>query len=397
MVIVEQCVPETQNNEVHTYSEWGSIQIMIRLGSPSTQTLVANLEESIPKLMRAATVPGLAITLIQEGGIVWSQAFGVRNRVTQEPVTLDTLFEAASLSKPLFAYVALKLCEKGVLDLDRPLVEYMPDLCLPIVLPSSGPSPQPLALEKSQLELVTTRHVLSHTTGFPNWPSPEQPLKRYHMPGERFSYSGTGYSILQAIVEIITGQLAAKYVQVNILEPFGMKNSRFVWTGQENLAVAVGHNENGEPTEKALWPEMIAGASLHSTPADFAKFMLAVLRPSADNPYHVGSNLANEMLTSHVKVNDSYSWHETWPKPEIKLNEFVRWGLGWGIQHTSIDVSFWHWGDNGNYKNFAIGSGQEGLGIVIMTNGKNGQQVYKEILYEIIGGEYPGLDWLMSM
>jgi hypothetical protein len=102
-----------------------------------------------------------------------------------------------------------------------------------------------------------------------------------------------------------------------------MNNSRFVWSGKENLAVAVGHNENGEPTEKALWPEMIAGASLHSTPTDFAKFMLAVMRPSADNPYHLCSTLAKEMLVPQVKVNDSASWREDWPKPEIKLNEIA--------------------------------------------------------------------------
>ena len=370
---------------------------MIRLGSTSTQTLVDRFEEGIPKLMKEATVPGLAMTLIREGGIVWSQGFGLRNRVTQEPVTLDTLFEAASLSKPLFAYAALKLYKKDVLDLDTPLVDYMLDDCLSITPPTASSSPQQMALDKPQLEHVTVRQVLSHTTGFPNWPSKEQPLKVHFVPGERFSYSGTGYSVLQAIVEIITGQPAAAYVQANILDPFGMKHSRFVWTGQENLAVAVGHNENGDPQEKALWPAMIAGASLHSTPADFAKFMLAVMRPSADNPYHLDSHLAKEMLTSQVKVNDSAPWHEDWPKPEVKLNEFVSWGLGWGIQHTATDVSFWHWGDNGNYKNFAVGSGQEGLGVVIMTNGKNGQQVYKEILGEIMGGEYPGLDWLINI
>jgi len=370
---------------------------MVRLGSMSTQTLVDRFEEGIPKLMKDATVPGLGITLIREGRIVWSQAFGVRDRVTQAPVTLDTVFEAASFSKPLFAYASLKLCENGVLDLDTPLAEYMPDRRISITLPTSGSSPQQLVLDKPQLELVTARHVLSHTSGFPNWPSKEQPLKTHLVPGERFSYSGTGYSVLQSIVEIITGQPSAEYAQVNILEPFGMKNSRFVWTGQENLSVALGHSENGEPMEKGLWPEMIAGASLHSTAADFAKFMLAVMRPSADNPYHLSSNLAKEMLTPQVKVNDSAPWREDWPKPEIKLNESVSWGLGWGLQHTATDVPFWHWGDNGNYQNFAIGSRQEGLGIVIMTNGKNGQQVYEGILCEIMGGEYPGLDWLMNM
>jgi hypothetical protein len=102
------------------------------------------------------------------------------------------------------------------------------------------------------------------------------------------------------------------------------------------------------------------------------------------------------MLTSQVQVNDSLPWHKDWPKPEINLNERVGWGLGWGIQHTANGASFWHWGDNDTYKNFAIGFRQEGFGIVIMTNGENGQEVYKGILYESIGGEYPGLDWLMN-
>lgn len=204
-------------------------------------------------------------------------------------------------------------------------------------------------------------------------------------------------TLVDSIVEIITGLPSVEYTQANILEPFGMKNSRFVWTGQENLPVALGHNEKGEPTEKALWLEMIAGASLHSTPTDFAKFMLAVMRPSADNPYHLSSTLTREMLTPQVKVNDSATWHEDWPKPEIKLNEFVSWGLSWGIQHTATGDSFWHWGDNGNYQNFAIGSRKEGLGIVIMTNGKHGQQVYQGILSEIVGGWYPGLAWLKNL
>jgi CubicO group peptidase (beta-lactamase class C family) len=280
---------------------------MLKLSSTSFQTLVDNLKEGVPKLMNEATVPGLAIALIRDGSLVWSQAFGIRNRDTQEPVTRDTLFEAASLSKPLFAYASLKLCDKGILDLDTPLVEYMPDHRISIALPTSGSSPQYLVLDKPQLELVTVRQVLSHTTGYPNWPSKEYPLKLHHNLGERFSYSGTGYSVLQSIVEIITGQPAAEYARVNILEPFGMNNSRFVWSGKENLAVAVGHNENDEPMEKALWPEMIAGASLHSTPADFAKFMLAVMRPSADNPYHLCSTLAKEILVPQVKVNDSAS------------------------------------------------------------------------------------------
>ncbi|MEZ4769409.1 MAG: serine hydrolase domain-containing protein [Caldilineales bacterium] len=370
---------------------------MNRIGKLSTDRLADSLEEAIPKLMEEATVPGVAITLVREGTIAWSRAFGVRNRITQEPVTLDTVFEAASLSKPLFAYVSLKLCDRGILDLDTPVVDYIPECCLTIALPTPGDSREKLVIDKAQLALVTTRHLLSHTAGYPNWPSKEQPLKTYFVPGERFAYSGTGYSILQSIVETVTDQTAIACAQQNVLEPLGMENSRFVWAGTEDLQVALGHNEAGTPTEKASWPEMIAGASLHCTATDFAKFVLAVMRPSPDNPYHLSSDLTKEMLTPQVKTNDSATWHVNWPNPETELFEQVSWGLGWGIQHLMSDDSFWHWGDNGNYQNFVIGSAEEGAGIVIMTNGKNGKQVYQRILRGIIGGEYPSLDWLMSL
>ena len=347
----------------------------------STRALDENLER-IPELMEKTAVPGLSLTLIRGNRVFCSRAFGVRSRVSQEPVTPDTVFEAASLSKPVFAYASLKLCETGILDLDTPLVEYLPEPYVP---------------DEPRLELVTMRHVLSHTPGFPNWRPKGQPLRMHFAPGERFSYSGEGYVYLQAVIEHVTGQTSVEYIGATILKPFGMKNSRFVWTGQKDLPVAVGHDENGEPVEKKLWPEMNAAASLHCTPADLGKFMLAVMRPSAENTAHLGSEMTKKMLTPQVQVNDSAPWHEDWPKPTVQVNDLVSWGLGWGIQHTSTGDSFWHWGDNGCYRAFAAGFPKEGMGVVIMTNGKNGQQAIRDILHQIVGGDYPGLDWLEQM
>jgi hypothetical protein len=121
--------------------------------------------------------------------------------------------------------------------------------------------------------------------------------------------------------------------------------------------------------------------------------MLAVMRPSAKNAFHLEAELTRTMLTPHVPVNDSAPWHPDWPKPQIKLNDRISWGLGWGIQESASSLAFWHWGDTGSYRAFAIGS-CDGHGIVIMTNGKNGQRVVRGILTDLIGGEYPALDWL---
>jgi CubicO group peptidase (beta-lactamase class C family) len=199
---------------------------------------------------------------------------------------------------------------------------------------------------------------------------------------------------LQAVVAQIVGQEPAEYVRSNLLKPLGMKNSYFTWNVQHNLAAAVGHDEKGTATEKRLWQDMYAAASLHCTAKDLGEFMCAVMRPSPQKTHHLSSEMTQEMLRPQVQVNDSAPWDKDWPKPEIKINTLVSWGLGWGLQHTSEGDSIWHWGDNGNYRAFAIGFPEKGHGIVIMTNGKNGQQVINCILRNIVGGDYPGLNWL---
>jgi CubicO group peptidase (beta-lactamase class C family) len=345
----------------------------------SAENLISDLAEQVPALMLKNNVPGLSMAILRDANIFWSGVFGVRSNITKEPVTQDTVFEAASLSKPVFAYAVLKLCEDKKLDLDVPLVEYLPSPFIP---------------NEPRLNLITPRHVLSHTTGFPNWRLKGEPLKMYFTPGERFSYSGEGYKYLQAVVEHIIGKYLPDYMIVELLKPLAMDNSRFTWNGDVNLPVAVGHAENGEAKEKYLWKEMNVAASLHSTPNDFANFMCAVMRPMTENPAHLGIKMAREMLKEQIKVNDSVPWDDDWPKPEITTSDLAGWGLGWGIQHTLQGDSFWQWGDNGNYRAFAVGYPNDGNGLVIMTNGEKGQKVINSILKDIIGGEYPGIDLL---
>ena len=343
------------------------------------ENLTDKLYEQIPALMQKENVPGLSLCLIRDAELFWSGAFGVRSNESKEQVTEDTLFEAASLSKPVFAYAVLKLCETGGLDLDIPLEKYLAEPYLP---------------NEPRLKILTTRHVLSHTTGFPNWRPEGKELKMYFTPGERFSYSGEGYMYLQAVVEHITGQDPAQFMDAKVLKPLGMDSSHFVLTELIDLPIAVGHNEKGQAKEKYLWKEMCAAASLHCSAKDYGKFMCVVMRPSLDNPSHLTPATTKEMLTSQIQVNDSAPWDEDWPKPQIRTNDRVGWGLGWGIQCTSAGDAIWHWGDNGNYRAFVVGYPQEKDGIVILTNGRKGQVVINHVLRNIIGGEYPGLDWL---
>jgi CubicO group peptidase (beta-lactamase class C family) len=238
------------------------------------------------------------------------------------------------------------------------------------------------------------RHVLSHTPGFPNWAPEGEDLKIHFTPGERFSYSGEGYVYLQRVIELVTGQASPEFIQANLLEPLGMRHSRYIWTAEEKSPVAQGHNEHGQPQKKRIWPEMNAAASLHCTPTDLAQLMIAVMRPSPADPFQLNADSIAEMLRPHVQVNDSAPWHENWPQAPFKLNDALSWGLGWGIQHHASGDSFWHWGDTGPFQAFAVGFQDQGIGAVVMANSVNGPRIWREVLYEAIGGEYPAIAWL---
>src|SRR4029434_1530866 len=145
-----------------------------RLERRSIANVDRDLRQFIPRMMQHVGVPGLSIAVIRDGTIIWSNAFGVRNNETQEPVTTETPFEAASFSKAAFAYAVLKLCEQGKLSLDAPLWNYRPNYFLPAADPRS--------------KLITTRMILSHTSGLQFRPD-DKSVQIHSTPGEKWFYS----------------------------------------------------------------------------------------------------------------------------------------------------------------------------------------------------------------
>ena len=223
---------------------------------------VAILQERIPKLMKEAAVPGVSLALIRGGKTYWVGNFGVRDAKSQQTVTEDTIFEAASLSKPVLAYGALKLVDQGKLDLDAPLTRYLPKLYI------EG---------DARLEMITARYVLSHRTGFPNWRGDGNPLTIRFTPGERFSYSGEGFVYLQKVVEQLTGESLNDYMTEAVFAPLGMTSSSYVWRADYDSRTAAGHDGAGQARKKNKPKDANAAASLHTTASDYARFVEAVL------------------------------------------------------------------------------------------------------------------------
>ena len=200
---------------------------------PDLKQSIPALEAAIPRLMAEGAVPGLTIALIQHNQPVWIHAFGVRNAKTGARAEAGTLFQAASMSKPLFALGVLKLVDEGKLDLDAPLSKYLPG---------------PYIEGDDRINLISARIVLTHSTGFPNWRPNGGPLKINFQPGLHFSYSGEGFVYLQRVVEHITGEGLDEYMKKSVMEPLGMTSSSYVWEDRYSNyepGFATGHNSVG--------------------------------------------------------------------------------------------------------------------------------------------------------
>jgi CubicO group peptidase (beta-lactamase class C family) len=309
-----------------------------------------NLDElTIHRLCEHTGVTGVAVAVVRDGQLVYTQATG--------KLSVDAIIPVASLSKPVFAYAVLKLIEQGILDLDRPLMEYLSEPYL---------SNEPL------LPFITARHALSHTTGFPNWRK-ETGWRAAFQPGSAFHYSTEGLIYLQTVVETLVKKPIHEILQAYIFDPFGMQASRFV---PEDLSTFLSYLPQGLRAYGAI--------SLHTTVLDYARFMIEMMSQGDGVGFRLSSAGRDKMLTPQVQVG---------------VQNGLSWGLGWGMQNiTGKGDSFWHWGARRNLTCcFAMGECESRSGIIIFTDHEDGLTVCEQIAQ--IGLSWPvpipAFHWLL--
>ncbi len=345
----------------------------------SIKTIIETLQTIVPELMATAVIPGTSIAIVR-GQEIWPRQWGVVNANTNQPVTAQTAFQAASLSKPVFAYAVLQLVTAGYLDLDTPLIT-----CLPTGEQDIDPLFDHIVNEPN-LHQITTRHVLSHTPGFPNWATKDTRLKTSFIPGTRFTYSGEGFQYLQRVVAQLLQQKVDQWVHDTVLQPLNMADASFVVTTEDATHVAVGHDKTGKAEPFWEMPEMVSAYSLHCTAVAYAHFLQVMLRPSP---------ITTLMLTPQIQVNASHSGQDGWPDLNAAADPHVSWGLGWGMQTGVNGRLFWQWGDNGIFKAFAAGHVASETAVVILANSQNGDALWRPVLETAFDTDnWPALDWL---
>lgn len=320
-------------------------------------------------------VPGVSITVINDFEIEWAKGYGVLEAGGNEPIAPDTLFQAASISKPVTAAAALHFVEEGLLDLD----ENVNDKLVAWKVPEN---------EFTAQEEVTLRRLLSHTAGttVPGFrgyahneeiptlqqildgepPANNLPIRVDIVPGTKWRYSGGGITIVQQLLEDIVGKSFPDIMQETVLEQTGMMASTFKQPLPDDLraAAATAHNNNGEPLEGKwhVYPEM-AAAGLWTTASDLARFGIEIMLS-----YRGESNkiLSEEMVEAMLS-------------PQVE--GFM--GLGFPIQGEGLELSFGHVGGNEGFRCLLWVYPERGHGIVVMTNGDAGDSLYNEILMSV--------------
>ena len=328
-----------------------------------------DLKQTVPPLMAEYDVPGVAVAVLHGGSLVATADFGVRRAGESSAVGRDTVFQVASLSKPVVAYGALALAKQGRLDLDRPLSDYLDE---PYV-------------DDPRLSEITARRVLSHSSGFPNWrpgrwTDNPQPLRILFDPGSDFRYSGEGYVYLQRVLEKITGRPLDSILRAEVLEPLGMNSSSFVWQERFESLFAAPHDGDGSPLEKSKPKHALAAGTLHTTARDYARLLRALVRPDPE-AMPLGPEDVAAMLTQTSTV------------PE-RFGASLAWSLGWGLEKAPEETFFWQWGDDGPFKAFAAGSVASGDAVVVLTNGDWGLDVARRVVERVLG-ERSFLDFRM--
>lgn len=323
--------------------------------------------------MKHYNVPGVSVAVINDGEIEWAKGYGVKETGGYDPVTPETLFQAASVSKPVTALGTLQLVEKGNLDLDSPVNDRLASWKVP-------------ENEFSEKEKVTLRHLLTHSagltvSGFPGYVTSEQiptpvqvldgekpantsPVRIDTIPGSQWRYSGGGFMVLQLLVSDVSGKSFQEYMKTTVLDPLGMNHSMFEQPLPRNKMkqAASAHQMNGEVVIGGwhVYPEL-APAGLWTTPSDLCRFAIELQKSVAGE--------SNKIISQEMAIN-------------MVTPGTGNWGLGIGLGASTAEEKkfFSHLGGNKGFVCMLFGFVHKGQGAVVMTNSDSGNELVWEIL-----------------
>jgi CubicO group peptidase (beta-lactamase class C family) len=326
--------------------------------------------------MAEQRVPGASVAIIRGGELVSMQGYGVREAGGTDPVTPETLFQAGSISKHVTALAVLRLAGAGDLDLDEDIHHYLTSWRLPTHLGSGQPGPGRPGPGPSG---ITIRHLLGHRSGLTPVASPTEgdlldllhgrppvgtpPVTGDVAPGAAFRKANVHFSVLEQLLQDLTGSPFPELARELVLEPLGMSGSSFDqrFPRTSGRPVALGHDGAGAVLPGGWKPRVErAAAGLWTTAPDLARVAIEIRSAYLGrHPTLLDPALARLMLTA-----DPASMY----------------GLGTVVDGTGAGLEYGHAGEPTGYRALTMSRLEDGLGIVVLTNGESGKQVLTQIV-----------------
>ncbi len=345
---------------------------------------VEQIDKTVNRLMEAANVQGLGLAILNNKKAVFIKSYGYKNKPKNELLDTASIMYGASFSKAVFGYLTMKLVQEKVLDLDKPLYQYLS---------------KPIAEYEyfsdlktdDRWKLITARICLSHTTGLPNlrWFHPTTGvedslgvMKIYFEPGTKYAYSGEAFKLLQLVEEEITKKPIDELAVEKIFNPIGMTRTGYVWHnsfGDDN--VAVGHMNNGDIDKKKKRTEAVAGGSLVTTIADYSKFIEHIMKAKG-----LTNKLFKEMISPQIKIHSITQFPPLTSETTTENDAInLSYGLGWGLLDCPNGKAFFKEGNGGAWRNYNINYIDKGISIIILINSENGETIFQELIETLIG------------
>lgn len=319
-------------------------------GDPGTGTVRSAISDPIEQLLKDHKIPTLGLGVIEKGKLTRIQVYGTLDGKATAP--FNSLFNVASLTKPVTAMTVLRLASLGKWDLDEPLDKYWID---------------PDVANDPRHKKLTTRIILSHQTGFPNWrwQKKDHRLSFESVPGSKYGYSGEGYEYLRKAVENKFRKPLEVLAEEMLFQPLGMDDTGYIWNGKKYAErIVTGYDENGKPYETVKNAKANAADDLTTSVEDYSKFLVAVMTNSL-----LSEAVDKEMKTPHVKT---------------KRNKYF--GLGFEIYDLGNgEIALSHGGSDKGVNTLVVMLPGTGQGLVIFTNVNDGYKIYEPLIKYYLG------------
>jgi len=344
---------------------------------------IAKLDARIKILVDAADVTGLTVTIFNQDTVAYQKAFGYSNFTKKDSLNIDHVFYGASLSKSVFGYLLAQLANEGLIDLDKPLQEYL-DVPIPEMdFDREWRGFKNIANDDRYKE-ITARMCLSHTTGFPNWRwvsrtgefQPEGKIQFYFDPGTDYSYSGEGIRLLQIVIEKILGKGLEQLARERVFDPLDMNMTSYVWQERFENNYSNGHTTEQKVIDKETEDEAGAAGSMETTAVDYSKFLAKIIKMSSHN-----SDVTKLMFTPNIRINSKKQFGpESLEKTNVNDNIELNYGLGWGILKSPYGHGYFKEGHGEGFQHYSILFPEKRIGILLMSNSDNAEGIFKEVL-----------------